>query len=504
MAASVPLDRRSALRTLAASGLWPWGTGASAWVRAPDRSKVVLCLSLEPTGLDPTRSPAASTAQVVHGNVFEGLTRIDERGNVQPLLAESWQVDALQQHWTFTLHRGVRFHDGRWLDASVVRFAFERAQAPSATNKSRKALFDNIARIDTPTPHTVVLHLHHPDGLLPFRLGESAAVVLHPESAALASHYPVGTGPYRLREWRKGWGVVLEAFPGHREASRVQIPQAQFRFLNDPDQQIAAVRAGEVDLLFNTATQTLHALRAQGPYQLAVGTSSGKGMLALNHRRKPLNDLRVRRAITHAIDRQRFVDTVLAGQGTAIGSHCSPSEAGYVHLAGLYPYDPARAQALLAEAGTQGLALTLAQPPTPYARLGGPLIAECLAKVGIAVTLQPMDWAQWMAGPFRGDFDLTLINHVEPYDVYMYGDPAYYFGYDSPTYRELLARYAASPNARLRLRLFADLQRHLAQDAVNAWIFAARVTTVARKGLRGWWMNYPIQAHDLVSLYWEA
>ncbi|MDD2713434.1 MAG: ABC transporter substrate-binding protein [Simplicispira sp.] len=100
-------------------------------------------------------------------------------------------------------------------------------------------------------------------------------------------------------------------------------------------------------------------------------------------------------------------------------------------------------------------------------------------------------------------FDLTLINHVEPLDYPIYADPGYYFGYDSGNFRDLVARHSASTHPRERQMLFADMQRHLAADAVNAWIFAPQVSTVARKGLKGLWMNYPISVHDIAALAWE-
>ena len=128
---------------------------------------------------------------------------------------------------------------------------------------------------------------------------------------------------------------------------------------------------------------------------------------------------------------------------------------------------------------------------------------QALKAVGIEARVQLMDWKQWMQGPFRGDFDLTLINHVEPLDYAIYTDPGYYFGYDSAAFCVLVQRHGASTRPRERQRLFADLQRHLATDAASAWLFAPQISTVARKGLQGLWMNYPIFAHDLAALSWQ-
>lgn len=446
----------------------------------------------------------ASIGEVVHYNVFENLVRIEENGSTSPQLAQAWRVEGDGKRYTFTLHQGVRFHDGAAFDAAAVRFSFERAQAAGAANKAQKTLFDNIAAIETPDAHTVVLVLHHADASTLFRLGESTAVILHPASAAQAATHPVGTGPFRFADWKKGWGLTLLKSPGYRQAERVKIERVVYRFISDPAEQAAAVRSGEVDVFFNIATQMTRQFQADNRYQVLIGASGGKGLLALNNRRPPLNDIRVRRAIAHAIDREQFIQQVFGGHGQTIGSHFSPTDAGYIHLTGVYPFDTKKAKALIREAGVAlPLQLTLSLPPTPYARAGGPVIAAALAKVGIQVRLEPIEWAQWLAGPFKGEFDLTLINHVEPLDYQIYTDPEYYFGYDSPVFRDLAARYAASGQARERQMLFVKMQRQLAHDAVNAWLFAPQVSTVARKGLKGLWMNYPIFAHDVAALSWE-
>ena len=476
----------------------------SAATAAAAARSVALNISLEPRSLDPTMEAAVTTAQVTHYNLLEGLTKIEENGSVTPLLATGWQQSSDGRTYAFQLRRGVHFHDGVPFDAAAVRFSFERASAPGSTNKARKALFDNLAGIATPDPYTVVLTLHQADSHTLFRLGESTAVILHPDSAAGIATRPVGTGPYRLEKWNRGHSITLEKAASYRQPDAAAIRQARFYFISDTAAQVEALESGRIDLFFNFATNHLHRFQNDTRYQVLIGSSSGKGMLALNNRRQPLNDVRVRRAITHAIDREGFISTVLEGRGTAIGSHFVPTDAGYIHLVNMYPYNPAQARALLREAGVQTpLELTLTLPPTPYARAGGPVVAADLARVGIAVRLQPVEWAQWLAGAFRGQFDMTLINHAEPLDYRIYTDPDYYFGYDSAVFRALVERHATASSARARQQLFAQLQRQLAIDAANAWIFAPQIGTVVRKGLQGAWMNYPIFAHDLAALRWE-
>ncbi len=494
------LSRRLAL-TLAAVSFAAAGLFGSlpAWA-AKDR--LVLGMVLEPPSLDPTAAAAAAIGEVVHYNILEGLTKIEVDGRVTPLLAEGWTETPDGRSYTFRLRKGVTFSDGSPFDAEAVKFSFERAKADGSTNKAKKAVFDNISRITVVDPQTVILTLDRADPTMPFRLGENTAVILHPKTAAQAATSPVGTGPYVLAEWRKGSAITLTARPDARV--KPSIRRVTFRIINDPAAQVAALLAGDIDGMPRFgALQALKQFQGDKRFAVEVGSTAGKGQLTINNKKKPFDDVRVRRAIAHAIDRQAFIDGVLEGLGTPIGSHFAPTDAGYVDLTGMYPYDPDKARALLKEAGVATpLDVTLTLPPPQYARKGGEVVAAMLAKVGINAKIENVEWAQWLSGPFKGNFDLTIINHVEPLDYMQYTNKAYYWGYDSPVFDALVRDHAGTTNAAERLKLWQQMQRQLATDAVNAWLFNPAQVAVYRRGLSGLWKSSPIFANDIASVRW--
>jgi peptide/nickel transport system substrate-binding protein len=500
------LDRRSFHR-IGLAGLA--GTAAAlspaAWAQARRRDAITLGMTLEPPGLDPTVAPAAAIGEIVHYNVLEGLTKISPDGAVTPLLAENWTHSIDGKVYTFQLKKGLRFSDGKACDAAAVKFSFDRARAQGSTNKAKKAVWDNVSSVQTPDAHTVMLVLNNPEAMLPFRLGENTAVILHPDTAAQAATNPVGTGPYKLERWQRGSAVTLVANPGHPAAARLAVKRATFRFINDPAAQVAALLAGDVDAIPRFgALAALAQFRADRRFEVVVGSTAGKGILAINNRKAPLSDVRVRRAISHAIDRQAFIDGAQEGLGRPIGSHFAPTDLGFQDLTGVYPHDPDKARALLREAGvTTPLNLTLTLPPPAYARKGGEIIAAQLARVGIVAKIENVEWAQWLSGPFKGNFDLTIINHVEPLDyATAYADPNYYFGYDSARFRGFVAALAQTQNQREKGRLWREIQRQLAEDAVNAFIWNPAQVAVFRRGLRGVWSSSPIFANDLAALSW--
>ena len=496
------IRRRTLAQAAALLALPTLGADALAQ-RAKDT--LVLGMVLEPSSLDPTTAPAAAIGELVHYNILEGLTKITAAGAVQPLLAEDWSSDPDGKSYTFVLRKGVVFQDGTPFDADTVKFSFERAKAEGSTNKAKKGVFDNISSISTPKPDLVILTLSNPDATLPFRLGENTAVILSPKSAAGTATQPVGTGPFKLDSWQKGSAVTLLRWDGYRDRANIKLRRVTFRFINDNAAQVAALLAGDIDAMPRFgAVQNLSQFQGDKRFTVEIGSTAGKGILAINNKKAPLNDVRVRRAISHAIDRKAFIDGVLEGLAKPIGSHAAPTDVGYVDLTGLYPYNPDKAKALLKEAGVAApLNLTLTLPPPSYARKGGEVVAAMLAKVGINAKIENVEWAQWLAGPFKGNFDLTIINHVEPLDYMQYANPAYYWGYDSPAFNALAKKRAEAGRGKAQVQLYGDIQRQIANDAVNAFIFNPTQVAVFRRGLKGLWASSPVFANDLSQVSWS-
>ena len=503
MMTSKPRPATLALLALAAAAVF---AAPAANAQARKDNSAVLGMVLEPApGLDPTMASAAAIGEIVHYNVLEGLTKINMDGSITPLLAESWAVDPDGKSYTFKLRKGVKFSDGEAFDASDVKFSFERAKAPTSTNKAKKAVFDNISRIDTPDASTVIVVLNQPDGNFLFRMGENTAVILDPKSAATTATKPVGTGPFKLDAWAKGSSITLSKNDDYRSAAAVKMKKVTFRFINDPAAQVAALLAGDIDGMARFgALQSLKQFQGDARFNVVGGGTEGKTIVGINNKKKPFDDVRVRRAIAAAIDRKAIIDGSQEGLAKPIGSHLVPSDAGYIDLTGANPYDPEKAKALLKEAGVaMPLNVTLTLPPPAYARQGGEIVAAQLAKVGIVAKIENVEWAQWLAGPFKGNFDLTVISHVEPLDFDRYADPAYYWGYNSKAYNELFAKYNGTTDPKGRLKLVGDIQRQLATDSVNVYLYQLPQFAVSKKQLKGLWSSSPIFANDLAALTWQ-
>lgn len=467
------------------------------------KDSLTLAMALEPPGLDPTAGAASAIAEITHYNVYETLTKINSDSSVSPLLAESWEVSPDLRTYTFRLRKGVKFHNGEPFNAETARFSFARAGADKSTNKDKRT-FATMEIVRAVDEHTLVIVNKELDPDFLFLMGQATAAMVEPKSADTNVTRPVGTGPFTLENWVKGSSVSLKKWPGYRQAAAIKLNRASFRFISDPAAQVAALMAGDIDAFARVTPRSVAQFNGNPKFQVLVSGSRAKTILAINNKKKPLDDVRVRRAIAAAIDRKAVIQGAGDGYGAAIGSHYVPSAPGYVDTTGINPYNPDKARALLKEAGiTTPLELTLTLPPPPYARQGGEVIAAMLAKVGIVAKLQNVEWAQWLSGTFANkNYDLTIISHVEPFDLGNFAKPDYYWNYQSPKFNELYAQYKNTARVQDRNRLLGDIQRLIAQDSVHAYLYQPQWVTVANKNVRGLWKDMPIFVNDLSALSW--
>jgi peptide/nickel transport system substrate-binding protein len=468
------------------------------------KDAVVMAMTLEPPGLDPTAGAASAIAEIVQYNIFETLTKINSDGTVSPLLAEKWEVSPDLKTYTFTLRKGVKFQNGEPFNANAVRFSFERAGGDKSTNKDKRtfAMMDRVAVIDD---YTVVILNKQLDPDFLFLMGQATAIIVEPKSADTNATKPVGTGPYQLSAWAKGSSVTLTKWDAYRNAAAIKMKKVTFRFISDTAAQVAALLAGDVDAFVRVTPRSVPQFKGNAKFQVVVSGSRAKTILAINNKKKPLDDVRVRRAICAAIDRKAVIEGAADGYGAPIGSHYVPGAFGYVDTTGINPFNVDKAKALLAEAGVKTpLTLSLVLPPVPYARQGGEVIAAQLAKIGIVAKIENVEWAQWLSGTYTNkNYDLTIISHVEPFDLGNYAKPGYYWGYESPKFTELFDKLQNAPRAADRAKLLGDAQRMLANEAVHGYLYQPQWITVARKGLKGLWKDMPVFVNDVSALSWS-
>ncbi|MFG6499058.1 ABC transporter substrate-binding protein [Sulfitobacter sp. 1A13191] len=467
------------------------------------KDDITVAMQLEPPHLDPTSAAAGAIDSVLYTNVFEGLTRFMGDGSVVPGLAESWEISEDGLTYTFKLREGVTFHDGTTMDAEDVKFTLDRINAEDSAN-AQKALYSAISEVNVIDPQTVEVTLSEPNGNMLFNLAWGDAVIVAPESVETIKQTPIGTGAFKFENWNQGDKITLtrnEDYWGEAPA----LASATFKFISDPTAAFASVMAEDVDVFTGfPAPENIPQFEADPRFQVLIGSTEGETILSINNQREPFDNVKVREAVAHAIDRQAIIDGAMFGYGTPIGTHFAPHNPDYVDLKEMSSYDPEKSKALLAEAGfPDGFETTLHLPPPSYARRGGEIIAAQLAEVGIKAQIINVEWAQWLETVFKGkDFGLSIVSHTEPMDINIYANPDYYFQYDNAEFQSLMTEFNKTADPAARSEMLAKAQRIIAEDYVNGYLFQLAFPTIAKAGVEGLWVNAPTQATDLTGVSW--
>ncbi|MEA1903678.1 MAG: ABC transporter substrate-binding protein [Actinomycetota bacterium] len=477
------------------------GTAAPATTEAPEATtttaaevsaatEMTIGLQLEPPTLDLTASPAAAIPQVLLYNVYEGLVRLNADGSISGLLASDWEISEDGLTYTFTLQQGVAFHNGEALTADDVVFSINNVVNNEAHPFT--TTLAPITNVEATDDSTVVLTLSQVSANLLFFLTQGQGVILEESAIGTIENEPVGTGPFTFTSWTVGDSIVVERNADYWGTPAL-LEKVTFRYINDPSALTNAMLSDDLDILAGvSAPETLAEFEADDRFEVRQGLTYGETVLSLNGRRAPLDDVLVRQAISHAIDRDAVVQLAYSGYGTVIGSFSTPLDAWYKDLTGVYEYDPAKAQDLLEEAGYAGETLEMILPPTSYATRSGEIIASQLAEVGIDVNITNVEWGVWLEDVFtNNDFDMSIVSHVEPFDLAQYGNADYYWGDDSPQVADLIAQADAEPDEAKRNALYGQVLDEITAVAADNWLFVLPALGVQRKGVSGYKIDLP-------------
>jgi len=467
---------------------------------------LVVQTATEPPGLDLTATPASATAAVVLYNVQECLVKVDAHGKIVPWLAERWHT-ADNRNYTFFLKKGVRFHNGRELKAADVKFVIERAMNPE-TKHPYPQYYAAIGDIIVKDDYTITFSLKAPTANFLLNMARQGSVIYPREAVDALKSAPVGTGPFTVADWVRGDRIVLKRYAEYHVKGLPKVDQVTFRFIADPNAALAALKAGDIDAsLFGLGPEHVADIKKDGRFEVTIGETTNDVILAMNNSRKPFTDVRVRRAITHAINKADVVKPAMFGMGRVIGSNVDPLNPYFVDLAKAIPHDAARAKKLLAEAGyPDGFEAVLKVAPQYYYTVrAGEVIVDQLNKVGVKVKIEQIEWGQWLSRVWKeADYDLTIIGHAEAWDIANYANPKYYYRYDSAKFQELYKKSEVTLDDKARREQYAQLQKMQVEDAPVVFLFIHPRLVAAKKGVTGFWKDLPIPSADLSEVGWST
>ena len=387
------------------------GTGSSAGI--------TVAIGGEPDQLDPHKTSSYFSFQVLE-NVYDTLVEPDENLEMQPALAESWELSEDQRTWTFTLREGVTFHVGSEMTSEDVVYSFNRIIDEELATSYR---FSSVEKVTAPDPRTVEIRVSAPTPNLLSSIGGFKGIAIvekqNVESGDVTTA-PVGTGPYELTAFTSGDHIQLEANPDYWGGAP-KIPSVRYRFISEGSTAIAALKAGEIQWTDSVPPQQVEALSGDDSVALDVVPSNDYWYLALNQDRKPFDDVRVRQAIAYAIDREAIAQVTSYGNAE-VNQLAIPEKSAWYTEYDTYSFDPQQAEDLLAAAGVEDLQMELmVSSDYPETVDAAQVIADSLKGVGIDLKIRSLDFGTWLDEQNQGNFDMLYmgwLGNIDPDDFY--------------------------------------------------------------------------------------
>ena len=473
----------TAVLALAACG---GGNGDSGSGSADANATIQVGSLYEPQNLDNTNGGGQGVTEAFNGNVYEGLFRLTDDGEVEPLLAEKHEVSPDGLTYTFTLRDGVKFHSGKALTSADVKYSIEKVTAENSQS-ARKSQLEVIKSIATPDARTVVVTLASKS--ISFVYNLSYVWVINDQAKNLSTSED-GTGPYRLGAWKRGSTLTLTKFDGYW-GTKPSNSGVVFHYFTEATALNNALLTNQVDVV--TSEQSPDALKQfdNADYKITNGKSTTKLLLAFNDKVAPFTKVGVRKAVSSAIDDKKLLESVWGEYGTLIGSMVPPTDPWYEDLTKVNPYDVALAKKELAAAGyPNGFTFTLDTPNYDPHPTAATFIKSELAKVGITVNINVITADEWYTKVYKNhDFTATLQEHVNDRDVVWYGDPTFYWGYDNPQVATWVKQAEQSDTEAQQTALLKKVNQQIARDAASDWLYLYPQIVVASSKLSGYPVN---------------
>jgi peptide/nickel transport system substrate-binding protein len=443
---------------------------------------LVAAQGADPDRLDPHLTSAYASFQVLE-NVYDTLVQPGPDLQMEPALAESWDISADNLTWTFTLRDGVTFHNGRSLTADDVVYSYGRIMDPDvgAANSFRFASVEEVVAVDD---RTVEIHLTRPTPNLLVNIGGFKGMAIIPQEIVddgTIDTFPIGTGPFKFVSQSPDQGIVLERNPDYWRADEGLPHLDGIRFVQIPDAtvKLTNLRTGEVDWIDGVPPQDLDSLGSDSAVVLERVPGGDYHYFALNMNRAPFDDPDVRRAIAMAIDRDVITEAAQFGAATPNQTAIPASNFWATDYSPFTPGDTDGAAALLESAGVSDLTIEfMVSSDFPETVTQAQVIASQLAAIGVTVEISDVDFGTWLDRQGQGDFDafmLSWIGNIDPDDFYYaqhHSDGTFNFqGYANTDVDALLDEARVETDQDARKTLYDEAARLIVDDASYIYLY---------------------------------
>lgn len=453
------------------------------------------------TNLDPHFITDIPSANINYQKVYEGLVKPDEDFVLQPSLAKEWTVID-DTTWEFKLNEGITFHDGATFDAEAVKATFDRLLDPE-TGSPQREKFSMIKEVEIIDPTTVQLHLEYPYAPLLSILASQEGSILSPKALAedpeSLRDKPVGTGPFVFEEWKSGQEISLtrnEEYWGEK----ANVDRVVFKVVPEDATRLAMIETGEAHI--NDQVPVTEIERIEGSSTMGLTRTEGLAVefLGFNTQKAPLDDVRVRKAISHAIERESIISGVYNNAGTLANSAMSPKVFGHSENTQPAEYDLNKAKKLLKEAGAENLKISLLTSDRKERINMAEVIQSQLKGIGIEVEIQVVEYGTFIEMTNAGEQQMYIsgwgnatgdgdYNQYNLFHTASQGPAGNSFYYSNSEVDKLIETAREETDENKRLEIYEKLAQMELDDAVYVPIRNYEHMAAHNQSVSGYWLN---------------
>lgn len=491
------LSRRAALLAAAAFAIVH---ASSAIAAEPKRGgTLTIGLAQEPLVVDPIRT-GSFTERQFGVPVYESLFDIDEKGQAVPFLAESYDISSDVKTYRVKLRKGIKFHDGTPLDAAAVVANLERTRNPANACRCLTTLQD-VESVKAVDDLTVEFKLNVPNAAFLTVLADAPGIMVSPtafrSNPSEIGLKPVGTGPFKYSEWVRNSRMVFVRNPDYWVAGKPYLDSVVLRGIQNTETMQAAFLSGQSDMVLQASYRFVAQMKKDAKYVVLQPGGFGYDGLYMNFAEPPFDDVRVRKAVAHALDRELLQRTLMFGIPKLGYSPFGPGMAAVHQPVPNYPaYDLAKAKELVASYG-KPVAFTLTYNNSPATQQLAQSLQEMVGLAGMKMELQPVDQnrivqnmssKQYVASLYRftGRADPNSNTYTFYHSKFADVTPSQNYGhYKNPKVDELLEQGRATLDPAKRKAIYGEVAKHLAEDLPIAYLFYPADTMVLSKKVHG-------------------
>jgi peptide/nickel transport system substrate-binding protein len=479
-------------------------SGCSSDKAAGDSSsKITIGIPQDIAGLDPHNISGAGTKEVLF-NLFEGLVKPDEKGNLIPAVASEYKISEDSKVYSFTLRDGIRFHDGSAVTVEDIKYSIDR----NAGTDGSEPLISAFSKIDSVNivddKHVDIVLSEGDSDFLPL-----LTVDIIPKSNATPESTPIGTGPYKFVSWSPQESIVLKRFDDYW-GKPAYIENVTFKVSSNPDALVMDLKGGSIDMYARLTTTQVQQL-GEEDFTIYEGTMNLVQALYINNAEKPFDDVRVRQALCYAINPQEIMDFVSDGSGTEIGSAMFPSFSKYYlpELNDTYNKDSSKAQVLLAQAGyPDGFEFTIKVPSNyPQHVDTAQVLSEQLKAVGITANIQEIEWNTWLSDVYTDrnyqatvvGVDASTLSASALLARYASDSSKNFVNFKSEAYDTAYASAVATSDDSEKTRYYQECERILSEEAASVYIQDLPEFVALNKKYTGY-VFYPLYVQDIAKI----